>query len=426
MTITPEGDNKYSLYGAYLIVVYQDSNTTNKTIWINDGFDMLCSKASYSVNDTEATSYANYGNVDTSKVTNAQVIAILAGADKEGQSKFFFNGHEYTGFWDDYKGETGEPQTGFSVYDVISTLQSGTNTAAMQSYDSGSGGDNMYTLTSILVTTLDTTPPEVNADVDSGTYNSVQSVTLTADDDQDTSPKIYYTTDGTTPTTSSTLYTGSITVDRVMTLSFVAVDDKGNLSPVQTKTYNIQSDVYVEVTPSNTTPVVGDTVTYTFKLGNRGPGVATDVVFTYQIPEGMEYVGVTIDKGENSDAGVVNYDPATRTITWTFDELDVCDPWLWLNLRISSSGTYLVQPTLVTGNYNPCLTSNIGSAEINAIVTSVSTPQAATTTTAAVASAATTTVQSGTVPMQTTGIPLAGLVLAILCVGSGLVINRKK
>ncbi|MCC7551379.1 MAG: DUF3344 domain-containing protein [Methanobacterium sp.] len=41
---------KYSLYGAYLTVVYQDSNATTKTICINDSFDMLCSKASYSVN----------------------------------------------------------------------------------------------------------------------------------------------------------------------------------------------------------------------------------------------------------------------------------------------------------------------------------------------------------------------------------------
>jgi hypothetical protein len=59
---------------------------------------MLCSKASYSVNDTEATSYAYYDGVDGSNVSGAQLIAILAGADKDGQSKFFFNGQEYTGF----------------------------------------------------------------------------------------------------------------------------------------------------------------------------------------------------------------------------------------------------------------------------------------------------------------------------------------
>jgi hypothetical protein len=34
MTISPEADNLYALYGAYLIVFYQDSNSKNKTIWI--------------------------------------------------------------------------------------------------------------------------------------------------------------------------------------------------------------------------------------------------------------------------------------------------------------------------------------------------------------------------------------------------------
>ncbi len=48
------------------------------------------------------------------------------------------------------------------MYDVTNAILDGTNIAAMQSYDSGSGGDNMYTLTSILVTTLDNIAPVVS------------------------------------------------------------------------------------------------------------------------------------------------------------------------------------------------------------------------------------------------------------------------
>jgi len=155
-------------------------------------------------------------------------------------------------------------------------------------------------------------------------------------------------------------------------------------------------------------------VKYTFKLGNYGPGIATDVVFTYQIPEGMEYVGVT------KDSGIFNYDPATRTITWTFSELDVVDPYLWLDLNVLSPGTYLIQPEVLMSNYNPGLSSHIASLRVNAAARVVnagtSTAQAATTNQ---------TVQAGTVPMQNTGIPLAGLILAVLCIFSGLGLYRR-
>ncbi|WP_281774101.1 chitobiase/beta-hexosaminidase C-terminal domain-containing protein, partial [Methanobacterium formicicum] len=274
--------------------------------------------------------------------------------------------------------------------------------------------------------TIDSIAPTVTADWGNGTYDNVQAVNLTGNDNLDTNLDIYYTTDGSTPTVNSTRYTGSITVDRTMTLRFFAVDDAGNTSPVQSRTYGIKSDVYVQVTPSVESPSVGDTVKYTFKLGNNGPGVATDVVFTYQIPEGMEYAGVTVDAGDNRDSngslhsGVVNYDPATRTITWTFDKLYKCDPWLYLDMRVINPGTYLIQPTLTTSNYNPGLTSRIGSLQVNAVA------KVSSTGTSNVQAATTTSVHAGTVPMQSTGMPLAGFIMGILCVGGGFVLNRRK
>jgi uncharacterized repeat protein (TIGR01451 family) len=86
----------------------------------------------------------------------------------------------------------------------------------------------------------------------------------------------------------------------------MAVDAAGNQGTTQTETYNIKSDVYVQITPSITNPQVGDQVTYTFKLGNHGPGDASNVVFTYVLPEGVEYAGANVDQG------TVNYDPTTE------------------------------------------------------------------------------------------------------------------
>ncbi|KQC04225.1 MAG: hypothetical protein APR53_00145 [Methanoculleus sp. SDB] len=148
MTITPEAGQNYGIYGAYLIVVYQYDGTTVKQIWINDGFDMLWARNSYSVNDDEATAYAQFSGVDTTGLGGATAIAILASAGDTGESTFYFNSQEYTGFWADYQGS---PQVGFSVYDVSSVLASGTNEARLRSSISSTEGDNMYAMNTILV-----------------------------------------------------------------------------------------------------------------------------------------------------------------------------------------------------------------------------------------------------------------------------------
>jgi uncharacterized repeat protein (TIGR03803 family) len=67
-----------------------------------------------------------------------------------------------------------------------------------------------------------------------GTYSTAQWVTITSTG----STSIYYTTDGSTPTTSSTLYTGAISVSTTTTLKAIGVDPIGS-SPVANGTYTI-------------------------------------------------------------------------------------------------------------------------------------------------------------------------------------------
>jgi len=71
-----------------------------------------------------------------------------------------------------------------------------------------------------------------------GTYNSAQSITLS---DSSAGVTIYYTTNGTIPTTSSTVYTVPIPVSATTTIKAIAVGGGFSASSVATATYTIQT-----------------------------------------------------------------------------------------------------------------------------------------------------------------------------------------
>ena len=71
-----------------------------------------------------------------------------------------------------------------------------------------------------------------------GSYASAQTVTIT---DTTTGATIYYTTNGSTPTTSSTLYTGAIAVSATETLNAVAMATGYATSAIASVTYTINN-----------------------------------------------------------------------------------------------------------------------------------------------------------------------------------------
>ena len=115
--------------------------------------------------------------------------------------------------------------------------------------------------------TIDKTAPTASASLASGSYNAAKSVTLKMSE----SGTIYYTTNGSTPTTSSKKYTGAISITSTTKLKFLAVDGAGNKSPVYTKTYTIDKTApkVSAISPTNGATGVSRTKTVSIRLSEN-------------------------------------------------------------------------------------------------------------------------------------------------------------
>ena len=183
---------------------------------------------------------------------------------------------------------------------------------------------------------------------------------------------------------------------------------------------NSKSSLYLTVTPSKTNPVAGDTVIYTLKVGNNGPDTAENVVMTYVIPEGLEFVTASDDTGNTW-----TYDENTHTITWNLGSVPKGDPNLWLTLRVAQAGQYLINPALTTSSYDPTLNNNVQTFAFIATATPDD-DQPDTNDTDDETTNNTVNAASKTVTMQETGLPLPMMVLAILMVLGGLIGTKRK
>jgi hypothetical protein len=189
---------------------------------------------------------------------------------------------------------------------------------------------------------------------------------------------------------------GNYTVDAV----FDADDQYAGSS--NTGTLKVpQSSIYVVVTSSKKDPSIGETFTLTYKLGNNGPDPAENVTITIPLPEGFELSNI---KGD----GNWTYNETTRTITWTFTDLAVGDPYLYITGKLSAAGNYLFSSSITADTYNGD-TNGVTPLTLN-VEDPVSQVNAA----------------SNTVAMQKTGTPINYLVLAVLMVLSGLLAPKRK
>jgi hypothetical protein len=136
--------------------------------------------------------------------------------------------------------------------------------------------------------TIDTTAPAApGANPPPGTYNSAQSVTLSTGDAAD---KIYYTTDGSDPTTGSTVYGSPIQVANTQTTKAIAVDTAGNQGAIGTFAYTIQlqaaTQLSLSATPQSFAFGSAGSVAISGRLTSANAGVSGQQVIVEKRPAG--------------------------------------------------------------------------------------------------------------------------------------------
>lgn len=126
---------------------------------------------------------------------------------------------------------------------IASTSAATTSSPALITITGTSGSVSATTNVNLSITTGTQNYPTLPAPVfslPSGSYSDPQSLTIT---DSVTGATIYYTTDGTTPTISSTVYTGPITVSSAETIEAIATASGYSTSAVVTAAYTMNISV---------------------------------------------------------------------------------------------------------------------------------------------------------------------------------------
>jgi hypothetical protein len=277
--------------------------------------------------------------------------------------------------------------------------------------------------------------------VPGGTYSSTQSVTIS-----DTTPSatIYYTTNGTAPTTSSPVYNGAISVSSTETMEAIATASGYTTSAVATAAYTINGTVQITVgtsptglsfsldgTPFTSTQTLSWTVGSSHTIATTSPqsSAGTQNTFTSWSDGGAISHSVTAPSNATSYTATFNTSYQLTTAANPSPDGTVAPPLgtyyaagTVVNLTATPNSGYSFTnwtgsvastgsaSTTVTMNAAQSVTANFSAVVVTAPVASLTPPSLSFTSTTGIASAAqvATLSNTGNATLTITGITIAG------------------
>jgi hypothetical protein len=171
-----------------------------------------------------------YGLVNGQQTAAAPVIAPNGGTFSSTQNVSLSSTTASASIYYTLDGST--PTTSSTLYNAPIAISTNTTLKAI-----ASAPNFLQSSVSSATFNFTTQTPAVTFAPPAGTYASAQSVTLS---DTDADAKIYFTTDGSTPSATSTLYASAIPVSKSETIKAIAIDSKLQNSNIATAAYIIQ------------------------------------------------------------------------------------------------------------------------------------------------------------------------------------------
>jgi hypothetical protein len=107
----------------------------------------------------------------------------------------------------------------------------------------------------------------------------------------------------------------------------------------------LSANLYIQVKTSKNNPKLGKKFTLTYKLGNKGPDSANNVIVTIFMPKGFQITGITGD-------GNWTYNQYNNTITWTLKTVEVGDPYLYITGKNTNTGNHIFASSISSETYN--------------------------------------------------------------------------
>jgi chitodextrinase len=273
--------------------------------------------------------------VTTTKSTAASVNYVLSATPSTGSYNATQNvvlSVNPTGATIYYTTNNTTPTTSSSVYS--SPIPVSANTTIKFFAQDGSGN---ATSVQTATYTIDTVAPTVTIQPVAGTYNATQNVQITSNEGT-----IYYTTDGTTPTTGSTVYSTPISVSATQTIKYLVVDTAGNQT-TGSVAYTIDT-----VAPDPVTNLAVGTVT------------STTIPVTWTAPSATDVSKYEV--AYSSDSGTT-YNIATSNLTAPATSYTVTG--------LTASTSYIVRVVAIDGVGNrstPTTVSTTTSATVTPLV----------------------------------------------------------